>query len=203
MTQIFPILVTCPICEKDFEIFTLASTNHMGSPDLDLRPPEMARSTMNTWTHECPKCGYVASDFNKTPEITKEFLENDKYKSCDNLNFKGHQSEIFYRQFMISNDSEEKFYSLLHCAWACDDECDEKNSVLIRNKCLEYIDFLEKSDDIILLKADLMRRSKHFDEMIKEYSTKSFKNDLYNRICDFQLEKALKMDNGCYTIEDI
>ena len=51
MTQIFPILITCPICEHEFEIYQLASTNQMGSPDLDLRPPEMARSTMDTWTH--------------------------------------------------------------------------------------------------------------------------------------------------------
>ena len=106
MTQIFPILTTCPICENEFEIIQLASTNQMGSPDLDLRPPEMARSTMDTWTHECPKCGYVASDFNQTPEITPEFVEKDEYKSCDDLNFKSHQSEIFYRQYMISDDNE-------------------------------------------------------------------------------------------------
>ena len=203
MTQIFPILITCPICEHEFEIYQLASTNQMGSPDLDLRPPEMARSTMDTWTHECPKCGYVASDFNQTPEITPEFVEKDEYKSCDDLNFKSHQSEIFYRQYMISDDNEEKFYSLLHCAWACDDVNDEKNSLLMRNKCLDYIDFLKASDDMMLVKADLMRRSNHFDELVKEYSTKSFENDIYNRICDFQIEKALKKDNGCYAIEDI
>lgn len=37
MTQIFPTLTTCPICENEFEIIQLASTNQMGSPDLDLR----------------------------------------------------------------------------------------------------------------------------------------------------------------------
>lgn len=73
----------------------------------------------------------------------------------------------------------------------------------MRNKCLDYIDFLKVSDDIMLVKADLMRRSNHFDELVKEYSTKSFENDIYNRICDFQIEKALKKDNGCYAIEDI
>lgn len=104
---------------------------------------------------------------------------------------------------MILDDNEEKFYSLLHCAWACDDVNDEKNSLLMRNKCLDYIDFLKVSDDMMLVKADLMRRSNHFDELVKEYSTKSFENDIYNRICDFQIEKALKKDNGCYAIEDI
>lgn len=203
MTMIYPTMIKCPICENEFEIYELASTNHMGSPDLDLRPPEMARSTMDAWTHECIKCGYVSSDFEKTPEITEEFLQNDKYKSCDDLNFKNHLSEIFYRQHMISNNVKEKFYSLLYCAWACDDEYDEKNAVLMRNKCLDEIDFLDLDDDMKIIKADLMRRSNRFDDVIREFSTISFEEDIYNRICDFQVEKALKRDNGCYKIEDV
>lgn len=203
MTQIFPTKITCPICEKDFEIYFLASTNRMGSPDLDLRPPEMERSTMDMWVQECPHCGYVSSDFEKTPEIKKEFLKTNSYESCDYLDFKSHQSEIFYRQYLLSNDIEEKFNSLLYCAWACDDANDEKNAVLIRNKCLDYIDLLDVNDDMIILKADLMRRSNHFEDLIKEYSTKSFENDIYNKICDFQVKKALKKDNTCYTVEDI
>ena len=203
MTQIFPSKITCPICENDFEIYLLASTNQMGAPDLDLRPPEMARSTMNTWTYECPHCSYVSADFDQTPEIKKEFLESDLYKTCDNLNFKNHLSEVFYRQYLISSDIKERFYSLLHCAWACDDAQDEKNAILMRNMCLDYVDLLDANDDMIILKADLLRRSNHFDELIKEYSTKSFKEDIYNKICDFQVEKALKKDNRCYTIEDV
>ena len=203
MTQIFPATITCPICKNDFEIYMLASTNQMGAPDLDLRPPEMARSTMNTWTHECPHCTYVSSDFEKTPEIKMDFLETDIYRNCDNLNFKSHQSEIFYRQYLLSLDIKERFYALLHCAWACDDAQDEKNAFLMRNMCLDYVDLLEKNDDLIIMKADIMRRSNHFDDLIIEYSTKSFENDIHNKICDFQLEKALKKDNGCYTVEDI
>lgn len=37
----------CAVCGKESEQITLASTNTFGSPDLDLRPPEMKRSTMS------------------------------------------------------------------------------------------------------------------------------------------------------------
>ena len=73
----------------------------------------------------------------------------------------------------------------------------------MRNMCLDYVGLLEKNDDMILMKADIMRRSNHFEDLIKEYSTKSFEEDIYNKICDFQIEKAIKKDNKCYTIEDV
>lgn len=203
MTMIIPEPVKCPICKNDFEINILASTNMMCSPDLDLRPGEMQRSTMNTWIHECPNCGYVASDFNETPEVTKDFIQSDSYKNCDNHEFKHHLAKRFYRQYLISNDNKEKYYSLLHCAWACDDRDDLENSILIRRKCLEYLDSLDLNDDILLQRADILRRSNQFDTLIEEYSTRSFPEDIYNKICTFQVEKAIQKDNGCYTVEDV
>ena len=38
----------------------LGSTSTFGSPDLDLRPAEMQRSTMEVWLQVCPHCRYIA-----------------------------------------------------------------------------------------------------------------------------------------------
>ena len=116
MTQIFPSKITCPICENDFEIYLLASTNQMGAPDLDLRPPEMARSTMNTWTYECPHCSYVSADFDQTPEIKKEFLEPylefvKKNKRVLKMIFK--RPVLFQSEKIYSQMSEELFFPIL------------------------------------------------------------------------------------------
>ena len=40
---------TCAICGGRSKQTVVASTNARGSPDLDLRPPEMQRSTMPYW----------------------------------------------------------------------------------------------------------------------------------------------------------
>ena len=72
----------CYVCGKMSEQMVLVSTNQFGYPDLDLRPPEMERSTMDWWIEECPHCGYVAPDLSEKTAITKEWLNNGQYISC-------------------------------------------------------------------------------------------------------------------------
>lgn len=203
MTMIDDIEIKCPICNNDIKIWLLLSTNSSGFPDLDLRPPEMQRSTMNTWTQECPHCGYVSSDFNETPMVDEDFLKTESYQSCDNIDFKNNLSKIFYRQSLIESDNINKFYALLHCAWACDDAEDIQNAVKIRNLALETIKDLDLNEDMIILKADLMRRAQMFDDIIEEYSNMKFGEDILNQICEFQVEKSKIKDDGCYTIKDV
>ena len=202
MTTMTTVEINCPICKSKVEMNMLMSTNMWGAPDLDLRPPEMRRSTMDTWVHECPHCGYVASDFRKTPEITEDFLKSDSYRNCDFHEFIHPLSERFYRQYLIASEDEEKFNALLHCAWACDDRDDNENAVLIRAKSLEYMDSLDLNDDMMIQRADLLRRSNQFERVIDEYSAKSFDQEIYNRVCSFEVEKAMQKDNTCYTVED-
>lgn len=207
MTTVFSEKVKCPICESEIEIYLIGSTNRMGAPDLDLRPPEMMRSTMNQWTHECPNCSYVSCDFTRNPTVDKEFLESDFYQSCDGFDFKSDLAKVFYREFLIESSTENKFYALLHCAWACDDADDSQNACKIRRKSLDLIDFLIENDidrqNHELMKADLMRRSRMFDEVIQKYSSKDFGDDTLNRIAKFQVEKSCDKDTSCYTLEDI
>jgi hypothetical protein len=40
----------------------VSTTNEIGSRDLDNRPAEMMRSTIQYWICRCPKCGYCAPD---------------------------------------------------------------------------------------------------------------------------------------------
>ncbi len=207
MTQIFPVKVKCPICKNEMEIYNLMSTNRFGAPDLDLRPPEMMRSTMNTWTKECNNCGYVSHDFKEKPIIDREFLETESYKNCDGFDFENNLSRIFYRESLINNnDVDAQFYSLLHCAWACDDVNDVDNAIEIRKKAVELIDIMIDSDNNVnlkLTKADLMRRALMFEAVIEEYSNMDLNEEFLNEIIEFQLIKAKEKDAGCYTTEDV
>ena len=81
MSSIIDIERKCWVCGEMSEQAGLASTNRFGSPDLDLRPPEMERSTMEWWLEECPHCGYVANDLSEKTDITKDWLKNNQYSS--------------------------------------------------------------------------------------------------------------------------
>lgn len=141
----------CYVCGKISEQTVLASTNQFGAPDLDLRPPEMARSTMSWWLEKCPYCGYVANDLSKQTTITKEWLKNNQYSSCDNRNFTCSLAETFYKHYLINvanNNSKSAFYAVLHTAWVCDDADDVDNAIHCRKKALEELSkFVVNNDE--------------------------------------------------------
>ena len=64
MTTIRDQTIECPVCGREVSIYLLMSTNAMGYADLDLRPPEMQRSTMYQTTTMC-YCGNVFESMSK------------------------------------------------------------------------------------------------------------------------------------------
>ena len=174
MTLIKDIETECSVCGETSEQPALLSTNSFGYPDLDLRPPEMQRSTMDVWIQECPHCGYVAGDLSDELEISKNYLKCEEYRTCEGLDFKSNLSKRFYKMHMIareSGDIETSFYSLRNCIWECDDVQDEL-AVEMRKKAVELANELierntEDKEIIILMKADFLRRSGQFDRLVE------------------------------------
>jgi len=206
MTTIRDIDKKCAVCTKTSPQSVITSTNTWGYPDLDLRPSEMQRSTMFAWLDECPHCGYVSVDIENELEASSDLLKSDEYLTCGRNEFKSELSKRFYRHYLISkaeNDYDSEFSSILHCAWACDDKYDDL-AVEMRKlalKSMEKIDY--ENDDLKLIRADLLRRSFQFDELIREFNDVTFEDNLKNEIIDFQLELAEKKDTACYAIDDI
>lgn len=200
----------CYVCGKTSEQMTLLSTNQFGSPDLDLRPPGMARSTMSYWIQECPYCGYVAKELSDETVITKDWLSSNTYISCDNRKFIHRLAELFYRHYLISvenNDNESAFYAALHSAWVCDDAYDVDNAIFCRKKALLELEKMivndSQNEKLLLMRADLLRRSGQFELLIKEYENKKFSEKLFNEIAMFQIRKAKQKDTHCYRIADV
>lgn len=178
---------------------------------MDLRPAEMKRSSMFAWLQECPHCGFVARDIEQTHvKVAPDFLKSDEYLTCEGHDFKSDLAKRFYGHYLISkanNIHDVAFYSLLHCAWVCDDNNDDF-AVDIRKLALKSLDKVDaKNDDerdnLKLIKADLLRRSLQFDELIGEFKDVFFEDKIKNEVINFQLELAAKKDSGCYAIEDI
>ena len=205
----------CSVCGKASEFMVLGSTNTFcGAPDLDLRPPEMERSTMPLWIHRCPGCGYVSENVDDLTTVTAEYLASEEYHSCDGIEFKSDLAGEFYQFYMISTvdkNVRDAFYALVHAAWACDDEGDTENAVRCRRLALpladEFIRMNEGNranmDTIGLMKADLMRRAGLFDEVVSGYAGVTYDNDLMDRILAFEIELSERKDDACYRFSDI
>ena len=202
----------CFVCGAVNRFYEMGSTNAFGSPDLDLRPPEMERSTMDMWIQACPKCGYVSSRIDDPVELPREWFSSDKYLTTEGITFISDLADAFYKRYMIcteTDDTEAAFSNALYAAWECDDCGDMANAKLCRSKAVNLAeDLIKKADDeetknnYLLIKADLLRRSGCFDRLINEYSKVSFDNELLNSILEFHIEKAKEKDDECYTVED-
>jgi len=216
MSRIIPITKKCALCNREHEYRELASTNSFGACDLDLRPPEMKRSTMPLWVEQCPFCGYVSSDISKLPigeskvNQVKEFISKESFKCVEEKAFASKLACKFYKQYMLGREfgnKEQAFYALLHAAWSCDDENDKNNAIICRKTALEFLEFLilndKDNENLRLQKADLLRRSGDFDAVIQQYNGEKFSNELLNKIVRFQIEKSKLKDDACYTVADV
>jgi hypothetical protein len=200
----------CAVCTRTSPQRVLTSTSTWGYPDLDLRPSEMKRSSMFAWLQECPHCGYVAVDIENELEVPSDILKSDEYLTCEGYEFKSDLAKRFFKHSLISKaegDYRSQFFSLLHCAWKCDD-ADDGLAVEIRKLALKSIGKIDaqsdnEKDNLKLIKADLLRRSLQFEEVMQEFEDVTFDDKLKNEVIAFQLELAAKKDSSCYTMEDI
>lgn len=210
MTIITKFEKKCSVCGRTSLQPVLGSTNTWGYPDIDLRPPEMQRSTIDTWLVECPHCGYVASNIENKLEVPADILKTDEYLTCEGKNFKSKLSERFYKHYLISKakkDYDSEFLSLLHCAWTCDDRDDEL-AVEIRKMALKSMYKIDSQDEdeknaLKLIEADLLRRSLQFDEVIEKFKDVILDDETQNDIISFQIELSMNKDSDCHTVEEV
>ena len=210
MTTITEFEKKCAVCGKTSEQKVIMSTSTWGYPDLDLRPAEMQRSSMFAWLDECPHCGYVAANIENELHAPAHILKTDAYLTCEGNDFKSDLAKMFYRRYMISqaeNDHDSEFNSLLRCAWTCDDNKDEL-AIKVRKTALNSIDKVtckseNEKNNLKLIKADLLRRTGQFDEVIDGFKDVIFEDKMLNDISSFQIDLAMKKDMECHAIEEV
>ena len=207
MTTIYRKDKACAVCGKMHGYTVLGSTNAFGSCDLDTRPPEMQRSTMNYWLEECPHCGYIAYNIAKPTDVNRDILQQESYVTCDGIAFQSNLAKRFYRYSMLKDSKMEKMMAYLHSAWVCDDVRDIENAIVCRKKAIQMADeiLLESSEDdenLRIMKADMLRRTFQFDRLVEEYAEVKLSDDLLNQILVYEIKLANERDDTCHTVRE-
>lgn len=188
MMENFP--YTCSVCGGTTSFQTVISTNAFGSADLDLRPPEMQRSTMPAWVQTCPHCGFAAGQISRETSATREFLASAEYASLTDVTGDAPKATlpVLAREFYMASKCDladgndvAATHDLLHAAWACDDAGDAAAGYARRfrvmsadlfEEMLAEVDAEEADDDdggqpeairVRLMVIDLLRRAGELD----------------------------------------
>ena len=162
---------TCCLCGSTNEFSVVASTYTFGSPDLDTRPPALARDSVYYAIHRCPSCGYSAPDVSAAEDAWRAAVKSPNY-----------QSQLSDRRYPESANAllcwsmlqdaigvvDQAGWAALQAAWVCDDENAASASVDCRRRAAtlfcaareKQVSFAEQAgaEDAIL--ADVFRRAR-------------------------------------------
>jgi hypothetical protein len=212
MTTIFRKKKKCALCGHERECYEVASTNSFGPMDLDTRPPEMQRSTINHWVQMCEKCGYSNTYVDELiPGIGPDDLKTEEYEAI--LNDSGINK--LPKAFLLAghlyskiNDFKIARTMYLHAAWAFDDLKKSNLAKQARNKAIESIGkCLTDSDNvnIAVVSVDLNRRSGRFEEA-EEIANRLIGNgaeDFLKKVLEFQIELCRNKDDKRHTVGEV
>ena len=205
-------VMVCSVCgaESTHRVLVSISPFDEDGPDLDGRPSDGIRATMEHWIHECPVCGVVAPNLEQESPVTEQWLKQKNYKRCDGIRFKSKLAKRFYRYYKIllfAGDHEAAFREIRCATWACDGVGDEKNARYCRLLALDELEqFMEESEieeQLWVIKADFLRRTEQFEKVINLGECISLSDNYQNRLLSFEVEKARENDSACYWSGDV
>lgn len=225
MTTIFEITEQCLVCGTVSSHAEIGSTNAMGFSDLDTRPPEMRRSTMEMWVRECPKCGYCAESLEEGGEaeaVRKIVLSPEYRKQLKKRSFPRLANRFLCRAMILEAQGVygAAGWAALSAAWACDDSWENyqktdvrkkmETSSLCRQRATELFILAQKNGDEFAegdgvqeaILADVLRRSEWFDAAVKSCLAGLEKQpeEIIQKILLFEKKLAEERDVYCYTL---
>ena len=217
MTTILQQRVTCAVCGTESHVTVMGSTNQFGHSDLDLRPPEMARSTMGMWLQECPVCGYCDEHIGEVTWGARLIVESAAFADLRaGLGELPQLARIFRTAAFIAAECghhAEAFHHTLHEAWVHDDFGDTVRASAARLNAVDFMNLAhqdhervfdeERVDDAV--QVDLLRRAGAFEraaEICERVLTHTRHTGVGPTIA-FQLELCAKRDAERHTMDEV
>jgi hypothetical protein len=119
--------LACALCGETVRMPPAPATNAIGSPDLDARPPGVARTALPLRVQCCPSCGYCARDLTVETPGSREAVDEEEYVELlddDELPEKAREFLCLARLDGAAGRFDDAFWSTLSAAWIADDADD-------------------------------------------------------------------------------
>jgi len=208
MTDYSTSSLQCYCCGRSSEHAVLMSTNSFGSPDLDQRPAEMERSTIDSWLQECPHCGYVGASIEQGDAQARSFMDTEEFRAAS----LDSSSDPIIRRFLVHaarqahrGNRKSAFLDTLSAAWVADDKKQSLQATSLRLRAVAQLagDRITSIDTRLLL-LDVLRRASSWEAgetLCAEMAAEELEYP-FAEIVSFHRGKIELRDNGCYTIAE-
>lgn len=207
----------CAVCGQANMQTVLRSTTALGSPDLDTRPPPLARMTLPLYIQCCPACGYCARDVSEALPAVQNIVTQPEYQAQLHSEQFPYLANLFLCYHIIQqalDNYAEAGWAVVFAAWACDDAGPAfmTTAARLREKAVAFFtEARERSqafapsraeEDALL--ADLLRRSGHFTAAQKavEQGLAHSPDHTVQSILRFQHHLCRQHNPNVYTVQD-
>lgn len=198
--------IVCAVCgESSVQTVVAEFDPDTSTPDLDMRPNGEHRSYLKYWVSECPHCGYCNASIDIPVRFTRGYLESERYNTVGGSGL----AEKFMKMSLVCEKNkvyEEAVKACLFAAWYYDDEKDKEKAAECRRAALRIYDLhraeFAANPDMILLAAELMRRSGDFERVIREYKGRLLPSMLLIALENFEVALAEKKDSACHRADE-
>jgi hypothetical protein len=206
MTAIQSGHVQCACCREHSAQALPPASNEFGARDLDHRPPETVRSTMESWLQECPHCGYVAADLGQAEDSDRKMVRTDRYQVLRHGPYVSRLSGRFLLRAVLDSlggKRERAFASTLCAAWDADDRDLKDAARSLRKRAANYL--RGHDEDSVELKfrlLDVHRRAsdwKRADLMARHLAEQTLDPQM-SAILAFQARRIHAKDDAAYTV---
>jgi hypothetical protein len=215
MTTLDSELVPCSVCGMFSEQQVLTSTNRFGSPDLDLRPPEMERSTLCFWLQECPNCGFVSEDLEKAEKGVEEVMATEGFTSLHRGELAGTLIGRCLKRSLLDEELGNVAAAAEHILWAAWAADDAQNEAAAEYRSKAADRFLTAtstlpngSKETTTTRTriiDILRRASRWNEAIgiaKVLLTRDDLDPIMRSVVQFELRLAQARDAARHTVEE-
>ena len=199
----------CAVCGHTFSSNLIRSTLSTGESYLDFCPA-MARMTLGLEISMCPNCHYVSTDIERpVSDETKEFvLSNPAFKETHRYYDRTTNYINLMRIALLEERYHDAFSACLKAAWAKEAAGSIREplgSFKIRCEALELFEKYEdklrfNKDTRLCIKADLLRRTAQFEEVIEYVLSANPTSEQAKYILQFQEHLAKERDSRSYLV---
>ena len=213
MTLYFDNDSECAVCGESSTQPGLLSTNATGSSDLDGRPSEMVRSTMDCWIERCPGCGYCSTDIGESKSGLEKIIQTPEYRDILERDDIPELAASFLASSYLYNLDKEyaRAARMAHYAsWVLDDFDASVESTNARIKTIALIqladehgqEFSASREESILITVDLMRRSRLFNqaEAFIENTSPECSDDSIQELIRYERQLIADRDSAVHTL---